>query len=122
MSRHNLAEVVVQCSLRFVTTTTAFDDDGFVSGSNPSPIPGVRVVRVSPYPNNYDSKTNLPTTGLDERSNDDYFSRTGGKVAKAVAGTVTSVDWIQTLQCFEKNYNNGRTKTTVKIFPKRPDM
>ena len=122
LSRHNLAEVVVQCSLRFVTTTTAFDDDGFVSGSNPSPIPGVRVVRVSPYPNNYDSKTNLPTTGLDERSNDDYFSRTGGKVAKAVAGTVTSVDWIETLRCFEKSYNNGRTKTTVKIFPKRPDM
>ncbi|OEU17913.1 hypothetical protein FRACYDRAFT_238343 [Fragilariopsis cylindrus CCMP1102] len=122
LSRHNLAEVVVQCSLRLVTTTTAFDDDGFVSGNNPSPIPGVRVVRVSPYPNNNDSKNNLLPAELDERPNADYFSRTGGKIAKAAAGTVTSVDWTETLQCFEKSYNSGRTKTIVKMFPKRPDM
>ena len=122
LSRHNLAEVVVQCSLRLITTTTAFDDDGFVSGNDPSPIPGVRVVRVSQYPNNNDSKNNLSPAELDERPNADYFSRTGGNIAKAAAGTVTSVDWIETLQCFEKSYNSGRTKTIVKMFPKRPDM
>jgi hypothetical protein len=144
LARHNLAEVVVQCALRLITTTDTFDDvDGDIisSGSTTTTTTSpTRVVRVSPSPpsspsvsgsinnddNNLSAAENDTSTstsvGLDERPNADYFSRTGGKIAKAIAGTVTSVDWTDTLQCFENNNNNGNTKTIVKIFPKRPDI
>ena len=58
-----------------------------------------------------------------ERPNEDYFSRTGGKKAKAKAGTVASVDWTRTLACLlSKNHEGGGTSGRVKDFPKRPDL
>lgn len=76
LSRHDLAEVCLQCALRL--------DRDEADGSSG----GTRIVRV------------IPGGSGSVRMNADYFSRTGGKKAKERAGTVTSVDWGSTLACF----------------------
>jgi len=101
LSRHDLAEVCVQCALRLPTNS-----------SDESNNQRIRVVRVTP--------TSLQEEGT-ERSNQDYFSMTGGPKAKARAGTVTSVDWVQTLSCFADATTSG-DPFSVKAFPKRPDV
>jgi hypothetical protein len=113
LSRHDLAEVCIQCALRLPT-----------NNSDESNNQRIRVVRVSP-------------TSLDEevteRPNQDYFSMTGGPKAKARAGTVTSVDWVQTLSCFANTATASTSATAtsattsgdpfgIKVFPKRPDV
>mmetsp|Transcript_20554 Transcript_20554/g.51109 ORF Transcript_20554/g.51109 Transcript_20554/m.51109 type:complete len:446 (-) Transcript_20554:138-1475(-) len=97
LSMHDLAEVCVQCALRLPITSS--------SGN-------VRVVRVTPI----DAEEGQESSSLGtERPNMDYFTLTGGPKAKAKAGTITSVDWPKVLSCFA-------TDSSVKEFPKRPDV
>jgi len=145
LSRHDLAEVCVQCALRLTTTTNNNDNDNSASSNKKI---GIRVVRVSPacltnnnniedyYYNDAEEECIVDT--ITERPNDDYFSRTssaGGGTnnnnAKSKAGVVTSVDWKQTLQCMIVDENPTTTTTnngsitsssSVKTFPKRPDL
>jgi len=108
ISRHDLAEVCVQCSLRLpskIGTDGNFDNAG---GGR------VRIVRVSPVVETVDEESHFGT----ERPNADYFSRMGGKKAKAKAGFVNSVDWAKTLSCFAENQSGS----SVKVFPTRPDL
>ena len=121
LSRHDLAEVCVQCALRLPTTS-----------SSSSITSKIRVVRVTPCDEGQDDSTDE----LTERPNQDYFSRTGGEKAKKRAGIVTSVNWTNTLGCFVNNNivggvgdnnNEGATAKSdtdfaVKEFPKRPDV
>lgn len=107
LSRHDLAEVCIQCALRLPSSSTNENENQ----------PRIRVVRVTPR--------SLEEEGT-ERPNQNYFSMTGGPKAKAKAGVVTSVDWVQTLSCFA---NAAATTTAsgdffsgVKAFPKRPDV
>ncbi len=96
ISRHDLAEVCVQCALRLPTNSEETK-------------PLVRIVRVATTAANEESE--LAET---ERPNSDYFTLTGGPKAKAKAGVVSSVDWTKTLSCFASE--------GVKEFPKRPDV
>eukprot|EP00536_Pseudo-nitzschia_multiseries_P003486 jgi/Psemu1/301991/fgenesh1_kg.54_\ len=103
LSRHDLAEVCVQCALRLPT--------------NPAPTPTgadndcrLRVVRVIPF--GTDQKEDTEWT---ERPNQNYFSMMGGKKSKAREGTVTSVNWVNTLGPLVADSDGS-----VKEFPKRP--
>lgn len=109
LSRHDLAEVCVQCALRLPISTTSSSDDSS-SSSN------VRVVRVAPIVT--EENTEQSSLGT-ERPNQDYFTLTGGLKAKAKAGVVSSVDWTRTLSCFA---TSGDASSSIKEFPKRPDV
>jgi hypothetical protein len=102
LSRHDLAEVCVQCALRLPTT------------SSTSPANSVRIVRVAPKT----AQASANDDKITERPNADYFSMMGGPKAQIKAGVVTSVDWIKTLSCFATEATDGG----VRKFPKRPDV
>ena len=111
ISRHDLAEVCVQCALRLPT-----------SAADAATAHRVRVVRVTPVVST--GADDDPTDNGTERPNRDYFTMTGGPKAKARAGVVNSVDWARTLSCFAPNHppSTGASEGGVKIFPKRPDV
>lgn len=125
ISRHDLAEVCVQCALRLPTITT----------TGAAATPGVRVVRVTPLSagdettgtkNNNNNNNNNPSSTAELRPNLDYFSLTGGPGAKAKAGFVTSVNWTRTLSCFADGDAGEQLQHPssggIKEFPKRPDV
>uniref|UniRef100_A0A7S4EK86 Uncharacterized protein n=1 Tax=Pseudo-nitzschia australis TaxID=44445 RepID=A0A7S4EK86_9STRA len=101
LSRHDLAEVCVQCALRLPTTTAA-TGTGTATKTNHQ----LRVVRVIPCGTGNDSDQNTRQTQQDpnnnnewtERPNQNYFSMMGGKQTKGREGVVASVNWVKTLE------------------------
>mmetsp|Transcript_30563 Transcript_30563/g.72097 ORF Transcript_30563/g.72097 Transcript_30563/m.72097 type:complete len:446 (-) Transcript_30563:98-1435(-) len=104
LSRHDLAEVCVQCALRLPSGPNG-------NGNSQR----LRVVRVIPCGTD---QTGEGSSEWTERPNQNYFSMMGGKKSKAREGTVSSVNWVNTLAPLVvcDNGDGG----SVRDFPKRP--